>query len=259
MAPTAFIELGLACDLFEKGAKFSRRARSGLVSSLPPVHLFFHIFLQAILGKLREKAFQVYSQFRSGNPTPPPVSGFGPGLFDYGEDELALFGGQTRVLVSRLISRKDKDKNKDQTSKESYGPSASSTSTSVSSPSTLSETVPDVHPSLVEYLSLFPPSQHPSPQSQDGQQAGEVYQPELMGQSAPVSSTAYGYDQTFFDELSLPAPQYYVDPDTPPKDIADLGMLMSGDSGIDEQWKAFMKKSFSGLLDAHMPDAPTGY
>jgi hypothetical protein len=36
-------------------------------------------------------------------------------------------------------------------------------------------------------------------------------------------------------------------------------MLMSGDSGIDEQWKAFMKKSFSGLLDAHMPDAPTGY
>ncbi|KAJ7904419.1 hypothetical protein B0H14DRAFT_3079297 [Mycena olivaceomarginata] len=237
MAPTAFIELGLACDLFEKGAKFSRRARSGL----------------AILGKLREKAFQVYSQFRSGNPTPPPVSGFGPGLFDYGEDELALFGGQTRVLVSRLISRKDKDKNKDQTSKESYGPSASSTSTSVSSPSTLSETVPDVHPSLVEYLSLFPPSQHPSPQSQDGQQAGEVYQPELMGQSAPVSSTAYGYDQTFFDELSLPAPQYYVDPDTPPKDIADLGMLMSGDSGIDEQWKAFMKKSFSGLLDAHMP------
>jgi hypothetical protein len=32
MAPTAFIELGLAVDLFEKGAKYSRRARSGIVS-----------------------------------------------------------------------------------------------------------------------------------------------------------------------------------------------------------------------------------
>ena len=38
MAPTAFIEMGLAVDLFEKGAKFSRRARSGIVS------LLFEIF-----------------------------------------------------------------------------------------------------------------------------------------------------------------------------------------------------------------------
>jgi hypothetical protein len=35
MAQTAFIELGLAVDLFEKGAKYSRRARSGMVSKLP--------------------------------------------------------------------------------------------------------------------------------------------------------------------------------------------------------------------------------
>lgn len=31
MAASAFIELGLACDLFEKGAMHSHRARSGLV------------------------------------------------------------------------------------------------------------------------------------------------------------------------------------------------------------------------------------
>lgn len=31
MAPSAFIELGLAVDLFKKGAPHSRRARSGLV------------------------------------------------------------------------------------------------------------------------------------------------------------------------------------------------------------------------------------
>jgi hypothetical protein len=34
MAPTAFIELGLACDLFEKGATYSRRVRSGSVGVL---------------------------------------------------------------------------------------------------------------------------------------------------------------------------------------------------------------------------------
>ncbi|KAK7061636.1 Zn(2)-C6 fungal-type domain-containing protein [Favolaschia claudopus] len=256
MAPTAFIELGLACDLFEKGAKVSRRARSGL----------------AILCKLREKAFQVYSQFRSGNPA-PSSAGFGPGLFDYGEDELALFGGQTRVMVSKLISRTDKssgkEKEKDSNSSnpnvnESHLPSlpsaTPSTSSSVSTPSTSSEPMPDVHPSLVEYLSLFPPSQHPSPSSQDNSQLSQdAYHHEMGGQSASHPGTTYGYDQTFFDQMSLPAPQYYVDPDTPPKDIADLGMLMSGESGIDEQWKAFMKKSFSGLLDEHMPTVPTNY
>ncbi|KAJ7499017.1 fungal-specific transcription factor domain-containing protein [Mycena latifolia] len=242
MAPTAFIELGLACDLFEKGAKHSRRARSGL----------------AILCKLREKAFQVYSQFRSGNPAPPPT-GFGLGLSDYGEDELALFGGQTRVLVSKLISKK----NKDHTAKESFL-SPTMTTSSVSSPSPsansstpASEPIPDVHPSLVEYLSLFPPAQS-SPQ----QGAENIYQQQQMvGQPAP--SFPYGYDQTFFDEaMSLPLPEppsYFVDPDTPPKDLSELGMMMSGDSGIDDQWRAFMKKSFSGLLDENISVPATGF
>jgi hypothetical protein len=214
----------------------------------------YSLRFQAILCKLREKAFHVYSQFRSGNPTPPPT-GFGLGLFDYGEDELALFGGQTRVLVSKLISKKKKDQN----SKESLFSPAPSTSSvnSVSSPDAIpaSELVPDVHPSLVEYLSLFPPAQHP----QDVPQPKDVYQPEMMSQPAPLS--AYGYDQSFLnDAMSLPIPEHplYYDPDTPPKDLSDLGMLMSGDSGIDEQWKAFMKKSFSGLLDENM-SVPTGF
>ncbi|KAJ6509940.1 fungal-specific transcription factor domain-containing protein [Mycena vitilis] len=229
MAPTAFIELGLACDLFEKGAKFSRRARSGL----------------AILCKLREKAFQVYSQFRSGNPTAPPT-GFGLGLFDYGEDELALFGGQTRVMVSKLISSKKKTKEHS----SFLSPVPSTSASSVSSPALVSasEPMPDVHPSLVEYLSLFPPAQ--SQYSEEVPEQENVYQREMIPESAHLPTTAYGYDQTFLDEaMSLPVSSYYVDPDTPPKDLGDLGMLMSGDSGIDEQWKAFMKKSFSGLLD----------
>ena len=34
MAPSAYIELGLVYDLFEKGVKHSRRARDGLVCDL---------------------------------------------------------------------------------------------------------------------------------------------------------------------------------------------------------------------------------
>lgn len=35
MAPSAFAELGLVCDLFEKGAVQSRRARDGFVCDSP--------------------------------------------------------------------------------------------------------------------------------------------------------------------------------------------------------------------------------
>ncbi|KAJ7638720.1 fungal-specific transcription factor domain-containing protein [Roridomyces roridus] len=224
MASTAFIELGLACDLFEKGAKHSRRARSGL----------------AILCKLREKAFQVYSQFRSGNPAPAP-SGFGLGLWDHGEDELALFGGQTRVLVNRLISRKNK---------EAKGVSSSSSS-AVSSPAPSHASdpshmeVPDVHPALVDYLALFPPSHAP----QEYQPQQNAYR--AMPPQPPPSSIPYGYD---FDEIMSAPTQnasYFVDPDTPPQDISQFGLMMSGDSGIDTEWKGFIQDSFGGLLPGY--------
>ncbi|KAJ7047468.1 fungal-specific transcription factor domain-containing protein [Mycena alexandri] len=235
MAPTAFIELGLACDLFEKGAKFSRRARSGF----------------AILCKLREKAFQVYSQFRSGNPTPPPSTGFGLGLFDYGEDELALFGGQTRVLVTKLISKK---KNKEQNNSEDPSFFSPMTGTSSAPSPQSSESVPDVHPSLVEYLSLFPP-QYPDVQPPP-QDVPQPYQQAMLEQALPISSNPYGYDQAFLGGGPAPQrPPYFTDTDMAHRDLSDLGMLMSGDSGIDEQWKQFMKKSFDGLLET----VPTQY
>lgn len=166
------------------------------------------------------------------------------------------------MLVSKLISKK----NKDQNPKESFPtpPVPSSTASSASSPSPspststmVSDTVPDVHPALVEYLSLFPPAQYP----QDFQQQGNenVYQPQMLQQSAAIP---YGYDQSFFDEaMSLPLPDrasYFVDPDTPPKDLSELGMMMSGDSGIDTEWRGFIQKSFSGLLDENMSSG-TGF
>ncbi|KAJ7283756.1 fungal-specific transcription factor domain-containing protein [Mycena rebaudengoi] len=220
MAPAAFIELRQACDLFEKGAKQSRRARSGL----------------AILLKLREKAFQVYSQFRN-NPTLVP----GPGLrlvFDDGDpnehDELALFGGQTRVLATKILSKNGKHRQKQASSISAADPSSPGSSSSTP----LSEAIPDVHPSLVEYLSLFPQA---TSYPQDFQQQASL---------PPFDD----YDPAAFSEVPpLEHPSYAIMEDTASKDFSELGMLMSGDSGIDEQWKAFMKKSFSGILDSSAP------
>ncbi|KAG6855101.1 hypothetical protein C0991_006030 [Blastosporella zonata] len=247
MAPSAFIELGLACDLFERGASQSRRARSGL----------------AILGKLREKAFQVYSQFRSGNPTTNAVLSVGKP--DYGDDELALFGGQTRVLVSKLL-------NKTSSRKQPVHLTHSVDSSGAGSPA---ESTPDVHPSLVEYLSNIPldytnpssphhlsgsPTVAYSPQNvfqQNGSYTPEM-QPSWPPSAPYVSSSA---NQSNYQDSSsgLPNPDMPFGPmpdyENPmksdsPENLVDLGMMMTGDSGMDEQWMSFMRDS--GLLESNM-------
>ncbi|KAF8165443.1 fungal-specific transcription factor domain-containing protein [Crassisporium funariophilum] len=271
MAQSAFVELGLACDLFEKGAMKSRRARSGL----------------AILYKMREKAFHVFAQFRAGNTTASSILSFGKP--DYGDDELALFGGQTRVLVSRLLTSSRKQRK------------PSSSSTSVSSPSSDSdsrgtpstETGHDVHPSLVEYLSTFPPPAISS--------AEEVGLPQMTakhmyesppGPYAPSQETDIHEQQntwsnwqtsssytpsphdTFRNMTSEPSPFFTnnqllnqpissadmdVKVDQNGNSLVDLGMMMTGESGMDEQWMSFMRES--GLLDGSAPllyGAPQG-
>ncbi|CAK5262740.1 unnamed protein product [Mycena citricolor] len=238
MAAAAFIELDLVCDSFDKGAKQSRRARSGL----------------AILCKLRDKAYQVYSQFCGGNPALPPMTSFGVGTQDYGEDELALFGGQTRILVSKLISRKKQES-------ASRGvvstPNHSGIRTTQTHGSSLTnptlDAMPDVHPSLVDYLSLFVPAPHTPEYLMDNTSSSTVgleMQP-LPREATPAYSYAsYGQDYTNIMTATLLDPiQYDVQPVAEPRDISDIDFLMFGDAGIDEQWKSFMKKSFSGLLE----------
>jgi len=253
MASSAFIELGLACDIFQKGAFRSNRARSGL----------------AILQKLRNKAFHVYSSFRSGNSIPTPILSIGRP--DYGDDELALFGGQTRVLVSKLLSRKPQRT-------RTLSPATSSTNLKEASESrTPSEATPDVHPSLVEYLSSFPidngngftngttpqltqssafTSQAPTPppnsilapEAQPAQWATNSINFTPM----PMQSdwTGYNYPVEVSSPTSYAPPQDYqngygssVDS---PENMMDLGLMMTGDSGMDEQWVSFMRQS--GLL-----------
>ncbi|KAJ3855656.1 hypothetical protein EV368DRAFT_34161 [Lentinula lateritia] len=254
MAPNAFIELGLACDLFEKCNSDSRRSRSGL----------------AILNRLRDKAFQIFSQLRSG--TSPIPSSLSVGR-DYGDDELALFGGQTRVLFSKLLLLQ-RSKQKNQT--ESFVNTPISTSDSDSpAPSDATdskdnspETLPDVHPSLVEYISLLPPSQHPrSPPPESAleqfytnpfaQTSFPNSQMQNLSMSLPdvpsqvPSSNGQSFPR-FFSDLgdfsmgTFTAEPTVMDGTASTGDLMNLDLMMT-DSGIDQQWRSFMRDS--GLLD----------
>lgn len=81
MAPKAYMELGIAVTLFERGSEQSPRAQSGLV----------------ILRKLLTRATEVFSHRHENDP---PLSNHDHDL----GDELEIFGGQTKVLVSNLLS-----------------------------------------------------------------------------------------------------------------------------------------------------------
>ncbi|KAJ7090825.1 hypothetical protein B0H15DRAFT_778919 [Mycena belliarum] len=80
IAASALLDLGLAVDLFERTAAQSHRAK----------------LASAVLSKLRERAVRAYTQYRS---TPPPTAGPAEAPDDDTADELAIFGGQTRVLA----------------------------------------------------------------------------------------------------------------------------------------------------------------
>lgn len=218
---------------------------------------------------MREKAFQVYSQFRSGNIAPNRTLSVGKP--DYGDDELALFGGQTRVLVSKLLSKYIK------TRKQSQSSSSSAPASSVSSPSSEeSRGTPsvdlsrEVHPSLVEYLAMYPPSNVPSRNSpgNDGSvnnlasnpnippTPNTVDQPTYQSWALPSLFTPLG-PETFTNiaaefqpftntnqyDLNRQGAEIEIKTDPSDTSLIDLGMMMAGESGIDEQWISFMRDS----------------
>ncbi|KAJ3776587.1 fungal-specific transcription factor domain-containing protein [Lentinula raphanica] len=256
MAPNAFIELGLACDLFEKCTSDSRRSRSGM----------------AILNRLRDKAFQIFSQLRSGAPQISTSLSVGR---DYGDDELALFGGQTRVLFSKLLLlQRDKEKSLAESSVSNpVSPSntdSPATSDASDSKDTPPENLPDVHPSLVEYISLLPPSQHPRSSASSESSFDQFYNsnpfvqtnfPDPQLQNLYISSpegfpqvsnpNGQGYPR-FFSELgNLSMETFTAEPaaingNSNAVDLMNLDLMVT-DSGIDQQWRSFMRDS--GLLD----------
>ncbi|KAG9219101.1 hypothetical protein CCMSSC00406_0001511 [Pleurotus cornucopiae] len=288
MASTAFVELGIACDLLVRGSRLSRRVRGGLV----------------IVSKLRERALRVYSQFQAGN-TLPHIDY--TSATDNGEDELAIFGGQTRVIASRLLSRRNRTRNRD-----SPAPSVASGSSSTSSPephhvSSPTDSLPDVHPSLVEYLSMLPSQPTSSPSTyNDFPQSQFVVKTEASSDQVPIHTIpqqsfitrndcmdpfnsqfassgsgqiAQGSTMVSNDALSQMAPGGYMFPaegtqqcvfgygpsyasdapmngvvdsmdDLPDRALTELSMMMSGDSAMDEQWMYFMRDS--GILDTSL-------
>lgn len=216
-----------------------------------------------------------------------------PGRPDYDGDELAIFGGQTRVLVSKLLSRRTPAKRHSSGSVTSMhtSPTPSPADSEAQSPQSPSD-LPEVHPSLVEYLSLFPQSQYLStspanlnttfppagpsepintyssiPSMQHlYNQLGSTVQPPISSLPNWQSPSNSGSSRSSFD-TSTPMGNGFQEPstsatnnpismyqpldgsaDSPPDgSLMDLGMLMSGESGMDEQWLSFMRDS--GILD----------
>ncbi|KAJ7034066.1 fungal-specific transcription factor domain-containing protein [Mycena alexandri] len=89
MASSALVDLGLAVDLFERTAKHSHRGKLAFVG----VH--------TVLVKLKERAVRAYTQVVPPSPTagPPPPQGTAAPPDGAATDELAIFGGQTRLLA----------------------------------------------------------------------------------------------------------------------------------------------------------------
>ncbi|KAH9839731.1 fungal-specific transcription factor domain-containing protein [Rhodofomes roseus] len=153
LTPSALMELDLAVGVFEKGAVSSLRARQGL----------------PILRRIRDRAKQAYEEYRdrhlnpATNGTPAPIP-------DEYQQALAIFGGQTRILPSRALSRRRQRNGRSSTDSPRSGqPSSQHSPTSTSAattpppaqtPSDSSGNSPSPefhpHPALMMYLSQVP-------------------------------------------------------------------------------------------------------
>ncbi|KZP33618.1 hypothetical protein FIBSPDRAFT_916075 [Athelia psychrophila] len=156
MAPKAYFELGIAVDLFVKGGG-------------PRV-------ATATLVQLREKASASFHQFYEGSHKAPSPALDTPDNASVDIDELAIFGGQTRVLFKKLLLRAQPNWDGATTAAaaganellEQPIPSTESKSTlsvsehSSSQPSVEQEdmNMQDVHPSLMEYMSMLSSTAH---------------------------------------------------------------------------------------------------
>lgn len=169
--------------------------------------------MQTILKQLKEKAFLVLSQYHNntlGNAPSPSSSIFNSQLD--GMDELALFGGQTRILISKTLSQKSP--NRQMKPNRTGGGASSSSSSSHPSPSSTSsnsgqdrDVFPDIHPSLVRYMSLLPQESLDSnfthhAASNFGSQ--NLESPAVNG-SAPVDWNAHFPGANLQSEMTAPA------------------------------------------------------
>jgi hypothetical protein len=130
---------------------------------------------------LKEKAVRSYAQYRSASL--PARDNPQPSLFssssdtDGVEDELAIFGGQTRVLARKTKTKHSSTDSSPSPTTSAGGSVSPHSATSPLEPSHLTTALPtNVHPSLVEYLGSYPleagydSASLTNPQNNDGQQ-----------------------------------------------------------------------------------------
>ena len=208
--------------------------------------------------KLKVKAYQALEQYRSGATSSlrGNLSSLLPEVG--GDDELAILGGQTRVLVTKILSRQNRRK-----VQSSPVPTADSLQTTASTSSASDdshsppESIPDVHPTLVEFLQMLPPSSMSLGTPTALQNQGDVnslpmfdfmspssvppiFSPPTTQAPDPIPDSSF---QSPFD-LPNPADTTSIKSDN---DINGLDLFPSGDSGMDERWKSFMRDS--GIWD----------
>lgn len=229
----------------------------------PHLSVFTQTILQAILIKLKLRAYQALEQYRSGATS--SIHGSLSSLLPEvgGDDELAMFGGQTRVLVSKILSRQNRRKvQSSPVSLPAADPSQSTASTPPASDDSHSpsDSIPEVHPTLVEFLQMLPPSSMSLATTSTGdatfQHQGNVLPPmfEFMSPglmppmfSSPATQTPELMSSSSFQSPSLTQPNLVDATNIKVDDITELGNFLSGDSGMDERWKLFMRDS--GIWD----------
>lgn len=165
-----------------------------------------------MLYKLRDTACQVYSQYQTGTqPTNADLASF-----KQLEEDLAIFGGQTNMVVSKLLSRKhrtvtkspttapkqqEQPQEQQQTTATTLAASTSSVQTSpspgVASPS--SDGAPKEDPAWLEFMKALQASSSPSsspfsPQSQAPSQSPTQMSPPQMTShyiATPISDPSH--------------------------------------------------------------------
>ncbi|THH34114.1 hypothetical protein EUX98_g33 [Antrodiella citrinella] len=194
MAPTSLIELDLAVDLFKKGSGYSRRARQAL----------------PMLNTLRARATVSYQQFRNQHISPALNVHLHIGPEGNAADGLAIFGGQTRVMSSKLLSRHPPKVKKSRTDSprpsssdmswdsalSEDAPTSSSESAGGTPPQNIREAFNDVHPALVNYLSLYPSSVA------------------LVDMTTPLADSPMSFSSSDMSAFAAPFPQ--AGPSAPP-------------------------------------------
>ena len=203
---------------------------------------------------MRAKASQAYLHARSGRPEANHP--FQTEVVDEGFDELALFGGQTKILVCEWLNNPTKFKAQQPSPPSSQpSPSIDSSSASVRDMTLTADDMEQVHPALVDFISAFSPPDINSmvPISLDvGRNMDSFPTSSYSDQPMPQN------DSTWMNLFALSTTESFgvINPNAPIFANTDCPeIMMDGGGSMEEQWHSFMQ-SFE-QTDGNSVDIPT--